>query len=330
MQKDYLQKLLILVMAITLSVFIASAPAGSDEPMKRGKLVFFTPPDISGLTPEEVMEKAARLADKGDKTQAIEILKEHLKKHPDGKFAPEIHFRIGKLYLDKNNYNKAYTILEKVFIDHPNISNPDRVLEALFRIADVLYDGKRRNIAGIPLGKQYSKAIKIYERIISHAPFGQYADDSQFRIGKTYMLMDKDQDAIKAFKTLEKDYPDSTHLEEALFLIASNHDSLSKASDYDQQNTEKAIEKYRKFLQSYPESTYHEKAQKRLAVLLDRKGKEIFQIAKFYFDRKKYQAAKVYFNSLIEEYSMTQWAEKSTQYLTRIELKENENKKDPS
>ena len=300
------------------------------SPPKRGRFVFFTPPPIEGLTAEEVMEQAAVLEDEEKFNQALEILEEYFKKNPDSKFAPEISFRIGKLYIKKDKYVKAYEILETVFGKYPNISNPDRVLEKFYEIANAFYEGKKRKVFGIPLAKQYRKAITIYERIISHAPFGQYADGAQFQIGKTYILLDKNKEAISAFQSLLKEYPESPHVEEALFLIASNHDKISKQSDYDQQETEKAIEIYRKFLKLHPDSTYYEKANKRLNVLLKRKGKEIFTIAKFYYDRKKYKAAKIYFDSLIENYSMTEWAEKSTKYLTQIELAEDENKDDPS
>ncbi|MCK5706969.1 MAG: outer membrane protein assembly factor BamD [Candidatus Aureabacteria bacterium] len=297
----------------------------ADEPFKRGKLVFNTPPDIEGLSAEEVMEKAARLEDKGDLNQSLEVLKSYKKNDPDNKYVPEITFRIGKLLVKMNKYSKAYQTFQKIFEKHSNLSNPDRVLEKLYEIAEAFYEGKKRKVLGIPLAKQYNKAIKIYEQVISHAPFGKYADASQFKIGKTYLLLHKEDEAIKTFRVLLKEYPESIYAEEALFLIAKNNDLTSNKSDYDQKKTEKAIETYRKFLKLYPESTYYEEAKQRLNVLLNKKGKEIFMIAKFYFDRGKYKAAKIYFDSLIENYATTEWAEKSTQYLSRIELKENEN-----
>ena len=53
----------------------------ADEAPKRGKLVFFTPPPIEGLTAEEVMEKASALEAKKNLTQAIEMLEAYLNRY---------------------------------------------------------------------------------------------------------------------------------------------------------------------------------------------------------------------------------------------------------
>ena len=316
--------LIILAAAFSSSVF------ASGEPQKRGKLVFFTPIPIEGLTPEEVMEKAAVYEDEKKFSQALEILKNYLKKNPEDKYAPEMSFRMAQIHFKTKNYGKAYEIIKVVLDKYANISNPDRVLEKCFEIANIFYDGKKRKVLGIPLANQYRKAIEIYEKIIGHAPFGQFADKSQFQIGKTYMLLDEKPEAIEAFTSLCKDYPESPHVEEALYLIGLNYEKMSKKPDYDQTHTEKAIESYRKFLKSNPESTYYEEANSRLNSLLSRKGKEIFKVAVFYYDRNKFQSAKIYFDVLIKEYAMTEWAQKSTKYLSLIELAEDKNEKNPS
>jgi outer membrane protein assembly factor BamD len=326
----------LLFLSLFLSVF---CPQGwSGETVQRGKLTFFTPPDIKGLSAEQVMQKSVELEEKGDYNQGIEILNEYIKQNSDVKFAPELHYRLGVLYIRKDKYIKAYDILNNIFEKYPNMNNPDRVLEKMFEVANALYNGKRRKLIGIPLGKQYRKAIEIFEKIISHAPFGQYSEVSQLDIGKTYMLLDEREKAIDAFEKLIKEYPDSSHCEEALFLVGVNHDKLSKRSDYDQKETDRAVEMYQKFLSTYPASSYAKETNESLAFLLDRKGRENFTIAKYYYDRKKYGAAKIYFNIILEKYSMTPWADRSTKYLSQIDLQKegenkeggNENKNNPS
>jgi outer membrane assembly lipoprotein YfiO len=311
----------------SLFLFFFYPQAWAGETVQRGRLTFFTPPDIKGLSAEQVMQKSVELEEKGEYNQGIEILNEYIKQNHDFKFAPELHFRLGVLYIKKDRYLKAYEILNNIFEKYPNMSNPDRVLEKMFEIANALYNGKRRKLIGIPLGKQYRKAIEIFEKIISHAPFGQYSEVSQLDIGKTYMLLDEREKANDAFEKLLKEYPDSSHCEEALFLEGVNHEKLSKRSDYDQKETDKAIEKYQKFLSTYPASAYAKETNESLSFLLDRKGRENFTIAKYYYDRKKYAAAKIYFNIILEKYSMTPWADRSTKYLSQIDLqKEGENK----
>jgi len=104
--------------------------------------------------------------------------------------------------------------------------------------------------------------------------------ESQFYLGKTYLLSKKPYLAAAAFENLVRDYPDSVLREETEFFIG---DSFFLAKDFDG-----AITKYQRFLSKYPQS------QLRVSAL--------FRIGSSYFQKGDYVEARAHFQSVIDRY----------------------------
>lgn len=104
--------------------------------------------------------------------------------------------------------------------------------------------------------------------------------ESQYYLGKTYLLSKRAYLAAAAFENLLRDYPNSDLKEEAQFFIG---DSFFLAEDYDG-----AISKYQRFISLYPESPLRVSAT--------------FRIGSSYFQKKDYVEARANFQAVLDRY----------------------------
>ncbi|MDR1813937.1 MAG: tetratricopeptide repeat protein [Tannerella sp.] len=96
------------------------------------------------------------------------------------------------------------------------------------------------------LQKDYTGKIRQMDRIVSDFPESQYLDDALYERGRTYVLLDKPQEAAQSFNSLISRYPNSTLAPKAgvqLGLLYYNDNQL-----------ENSVSAYKKVISDYPGS----------------------------------------------------------------------------
>lgn len=114
-----------------------------------------------------------------------------------------------------------------------SINEHQKALNEFFEYLDIYIDGLHRAkayrfIAAIYFdNSQYIKAVNVYKRLFEEFPLTDDGMYSLFQIGICYNKMGFENDAIKAFTQLLKEYPDSNYAKDAstmleLLKIANN------------------------------------------------------------------------------------------------------------
>jgi len=272
-------------------------------------------------TPQKQFDYAMDFFEKGNYEKAAEEFERLIRSYPTSSLAPEAGYYGGLSYQRCELYYKAHLIYNKMITQYPHSKRISQIVENEYRIGNIFLEGKRRKILGVEILPALNTAKKIFEGIVENLPYSEYGDDSQYKLGLVYKKMNNYQEAVEAFERVVKNYPQSALKEKAKYQIAFCLLKSSLPSDYDQETTDKAIEKFEDFISGNPPTDLAEEAKEAIKELKNRKAKHEFDIAKYYEDNNKYQAAIIYYESIIKNYPQTEWAKVAEEKLKNIKKK---------
>jgi tetratricopeptide (TPR) repeat protein len=107
--------------------------------------------------------------------------------------------------------------------------------------------------------KDYKEALKYYMLFADSNPASPYAAISLMKSAVSYEIMNNNDEAIKLYQRLEKDYSDSAVSDQILYDIGRLYQMKS--------DTFKAREYFNKVIATHPQSVFSQKAKKRLFFL---------------------------------------------------------------
>ncbi len=151
------------------------------------------------------------------------------------------------------------------------------------------------------MGK-YTKAQEEFKRLMFEHPGSDYVDDAQYYLAESHFLSREYDLAVLEYEFLIDNYKGSPYVDEACFKVGSCYYNLSRSFRLDQSNTKKALDEFELFLAKYPQSEYVEEvldAKKKCLEKLARKG---VAAGELYMKLRKFRAARVYFENVVEEY----------------------------
>ncbi len=150
--------------------------------------------------------------------------------------------------------------------------------------------------------KEYVKCIPVFEELMGLMKGTKSTEDIYYM----YCWANyKQQDYLLAsyhFANFTKLYPNSEKAEECLFMSAKSHAKLSPKYQLDQTNTYKAIESYQTFVNSFPESSKVDTANREFTVLRKKLEKKMLKNADLYYKTQMYKAAATYFKNILVDY----------------------------
>ena len=116
-----------------------------------------------------------------------------------------------------------------------------------------------------------------------------------------------------------KNYPSSSKNEEAAFLSAYSYKLASPVSSKDPTDTNKALDAFQIFINTYPNSDKIEEANQHYKELRYKLQKKYFDIAKVYYttadyDMRNYKAAIQAFDNLLSDYLGSEFKEEALYY----------------
>ena len=259
--------------------------------------------DVSASSSRDQLETAHKLEAQGQRDDALKAYKSLLRRWPLSFFAPEAQYRVGKILEDEGDFTGAFAAFQKMVTKYPSSTYFEQALDEQYRIANLYLAGEPQRIWKIPVGPSMDRTVEMYERIIKNAPYGTYAPQCQFNIGRAREQQRKFTDAVDAYQTVLDNYPTSSVASNAQYQIGYAWMYASKTGDYDLGAAKKAVEAFQDYLVRYPTSDKAEQAQENIDQLSHKQTAGAFQIAQFYErehppDRR---AAFIYYNEVVRE-----------------------------
>ncbi len=272
-------------------------------------------------TPQEQLAFAQQYYQQKDYPKAILEYEKLIKHYPKAKEAPMAQLGIARCYEDLGKEYRAFQEYQKVIEKYPFSDLAPEVVERQYKIGErMLQNPKKNQFITTLTGGDYD-VVDVFRTVIKNAPYGKYAAVSQYKIGLYLAEKNMYQEARDEFDKVVNDYPQSEWVKAAKYQIAVVDAARSSSAQYDQKVTKAATEAFEAFVKDYPDAELSAKAKQEIASLNNKEAENNFLVAKFYAKNKKYEAAKVYYNSIIMDFPDSSWAALALEQLRILEKK---------
>ena len=173
--------------------------------------------------------------------------------------------------------------------------------------------------------EEYQKAQTLYELIIGSYRGQKEAENIYYKYAYTYYNLGRYILAAYYFKNFANTYSASDYREEADFMSAFSYYQLSPNFRLDQSYTEKAIDDFQLFVNTYPQSERVTRCNRLIDEMRLKLEKKALESARLYFDLRQYQAATQSFENLLKDFPETANIEEIRYMIIRssFELAEN-------
>ena len=175
----------------------------------------------------------------------------------------------------------------------PNITPDDR-----FDLAKKMF--KKRD---------FFEAKTQFKILTLNNPGIHFVDEAQYFLADCHFHLKEYIIAADEFGRLIRLYPRSSWLDDAQFKIGLCYYKLSPKASLDQKYTHQAIDNFQRFLEDFPKSELVSQAEKMLRISRTKLAKKEFKAGELYRKLGDHIGALVYFDSVIENYYDTVYAE---------------------
>ncbi len=171
-----------------------------------------------------------------------------------------------------------------------------------------------------PAIDSFGYAIKSFDKIRFDDPTGKLADDATMAAGIANFQKGKFGAADEFFTDVRENFPSSEHQFQAHFLGLKCKQGMYEGPSYDGGSLDDGINMIKQIHRLFPDKAkeheqYLQAAYKDLRL---KSANREFTMAKYYDNRKEYGAARIYYQTVIDEYADTSLAAKSKQRITAI------------
>jgi outer membrane protein assembly factor BamD len=167
--------------------------------------------------------------------------------------------------------------------------------------------------------KEYSKALRLFEKITPAYRGKPQMERIQFMVAQSNFNEKNYSISGYYFDRFAKNYPKSSKKEEAAFLSAYSYKLASPSYSLDPTDVNKALASFQEFINTYPNSSKIDEANKHYKELRYKLQKKYFEIAKTYYrtadyDLRNYNAAIQAFDNLLSDYLGSEFKEEALYY----------------
>lgn len=285
---------------------------------KTGKWV--NPKNVAKDNPKAQFEYALSFYNEKKLDDASREFKKLLKEYPKSFEASESQYYLGLIEEKRENLYEAYQAYQRVIDKYPFSERIKEIIEKEYAIAEKFMSGQKRKVLGMTLPVE-NPAIEVFSKVVDNSTYGPLAPKAQYKLGLVLKGLQRYYEAEDAFNKVISNYPDSEWVEPAKFQIASCRSAVSRSSDYDQGATGEAKQKFEEFVREHPDAVLSQEAEGNIAKLKEKEAEASFNTARFYEKQKAYQAAKIYYDNVVNNYPESAWTAKALERLQVMEKK---------
>lgn len=153
----------------------------------------------------------------------------------------------------------------------------------------------------------YREAVERFQAFTLNYPQDPRAVDARWMAAESYYGDEDWATAALEYLNFQRDHPRDPRGAEALLQAGMAYQRMSLRPELDQTDTRRAINIYQRVFAEYQGSEEAAEARERYDRLRDKLAEKVYLNAEFYFDNEDYQAAEIYLEDLITEFTDTAW-----------------------
>ncbi|MBI2193906.1 MAG: outer membrane protein assembly factor BamD [Planctomycetes bacterium] len=271
---------------------------------------FYNPKYAIKGTAEEQFNYAMDVFQDKDYRRARKIFQRLIQFFPDSKHCAEAQFMIAECYFMAEDYYAAFKAYQTLVKEYPKHERIQDVIAKEYRIGSLLCHGVKRKWFGLRVGAA-DKGIECLEDVIKLDGWDDLADDSLFEIGLCQYRHREYDEAEKTFARFLQDYPSSEFASQAQYLKAMSSYDQVQGPEYDPTFARKAKKDFTVLKQDFPESTVSQDAEQKMNQMEQESARKEYETALFYLKNRKFEAVRMYFQSLARTFPETSYGSKA-------------------
>ncbi len=156
--------------------------------------------------------------------------------------------------------------------------------------------------------KQYAEAASLFDETERQHPYTEWARRAQIKSAFSYYAAKEYTKALDSARRFIQTHPGNEDAPYAYYLIAmSQYEQISDVRR-DQKTTDDARTALTELVQRYPQSAYADDARLKLDLVNDHLAGKEMEVGRFYERRRRWLAATIRFQSVVDEYQTTSHA----------------------
>jgi outer membrane protein assembly factor BamD len=200
------------------------------------------------------------------------------------------------------------------------------VMFVLLPLIFMLGCSRGKGIDELPMEAAWAKIKDYYERgryldssehleifLINYAG-STLADSAQYLLAESHFFLDEYIISASEYEKLISQYPRSPLVEEGEYKLGLSYYELSPKYFKEQVYTEKSIEMFQLFIEDFPSSMLVSEAEQRIIELRSKLAKKEYQAGRLYHRMTEYKAARMYYQSVLDNYYDSPFAEDAQLY----------------
>ena len=253
-------------------------------------------------SPKEQFDWAMSFYNAKDFQRSATEFEKLAKQYEFSEYASKAQYYVGLCYENMNKYYMAYQNYQKAIDNFPHISNTEEILAREFSIGNLYLSKPGPKVLGTDIMAPLDRAVEIFKKVVENAPYGKFAEESQFRLGEALKKSERYEEAVQAFHKIVEDYPKSTFATQSMYEESNCAYKASLRPAYDAAATDNAIKTFEKFVDKNKGTDLARDAGNTMKRLKDNVAEKSFRAAQFYEAQGKTQAAIIYYQDVIDTY----------------------------
>jgi outer membrane assembly lipoprotein YfiO len=271
-------------------------------------------------TPELQVEFARSLMLDGKYDKALRETGKFKEFYGDSEYADDNQFLRGEIKMAQGNLRGAANEFQQVIAGYPNTDLYDKAIGKEYEIGDGLYAlGEKRIDKKWRLYRKrpFKHAIEVYSTVIESKPFTQEAAQAQYKVGLCRFTRKEYTTAAYEYRRVVEDYPDSEWTDDASHGLAVCYYTASLPPEYDQTPSALATRAIDDFAERYPADARLEDLNIKRVEMRENMARQRLNVARFYERRRKFKAARISYQLVLEQFADTRAAEDAKEWLAK-------------
>jgi outer membrane protein assembly factor BamD len=161
---------------------------------------------------------------------------------------------------------------------------------------------------------KFFQASELYKAFLARYPGDDRSDYSQFRLADSYFHDEQYTLAAVEYQLLISNYGYSDYVDDALFQIGVCFWRETPKVVRDQQKAHDALSRFEQFIQTFPSSPLVPEARAHVTTIHQRLAEKAFLSVHWYYRTRKYNAALIYCDKIIDNYADNEYWARAAYY----------------
>lgn len=266
------------------------------------------------------MEYARTLFIAGEYRDALTETNKFEAFYKESDFSDDNQYLRAEIYLAQGKLMRAARTFQQVISTYPDTELYEGAIKHQYTIGDQLYEAglkKMQKRFTIFRKRPLKQAIEVYTMVVDNQPFTPEAAEAQYKIGLCHFTRKEYIEAAFEYRRVVEEYADSDWVDEAQYDLAKTYYTMARPADYDQTPSQLAIDQIDNFLVRFPTDERAADLQAKRLEMSNEIALQRLRSAQFYEKRREFDAARLYYGIVVEQYPGTPAAEQAQAWLSQ-------------